>query len=94
MKNNINKKKAIVTGCAGFIGSNLVDKLLLNNYQVIGIDNLVTGQIKFINNSFKMPYCTIDEAWGKDFNKKVKRHEKYVATKPKKIKNYTNSACS
>ena len=53
MKNNINKKKAIVTGCAGFIGSNLVDKLLLNNYQVIGIDNLVTGQIKFLNNSYK-----------------------------------------
>ena len=53
MKNNKNKKKVIVTGCAGFIGSNLVDKLLLKNYQVIGIDNLNTGQKKFLNNSLK-----------------------------------------
>ena len=29
---------ALVTGCAGFIGSNLVDKLLELGYEVIGID--------------------------------------------------------
>jgi UDP-glucuronate 4-epimerase len=32
-------KKILVTGCAGFIGSNLVDKLLAENYDVVGIDN-------------------------------------------------------
>jgi UDP-N-acetylglucosamine/UDP-N-acetylgalactosamine 4-epimerase len=33
----------LVTGCAGFIGSNLVESLLENNQMVIGIDNLSTG---------------------------------------------------
>lgn len=32
-------KKALVTGCAGFIGSHLTDKLLDNGYYVIGIDS-------------------------------------------------------
>lgn len=35
--------KIIITGVAGFIGSNLAKKLLENNYQVIGIDNLSYG---------------------------------------------------
>ncbi len=46
-------KKIVVTGCAGFIGSNLVDKLLSNNHRVIGIDNLSTGQNKFLGKAFK-----------------------------------------
>jgi UDP-glucose 4-epimerase len=40
--------KAIVTGCAGFIGSNLVDRLLGDGYEVIGVDNFSTGQRRFI----------------------------------------------
>lgn len=38
----------LVTGCAGFIGSSLVDRLLAEGHKVIGIDNLSTGQKKFI----------------------------------------------
>ncbi len=49
----LKRKKVIVTGCAGFIGSNLVDRLLNKNFQVIGIDNLSTGQTKFIEKSLK-----------------------------------------
>ena len=35
--------KAVVTGCAGFIGSHLVERLLEEGYHVIGIDNMRTG---------------------------------------------------
>lgn len=35
--------KAIVTGCAGFIGSHLCDSLLEQGFRVIGVDNLITG---------------------------------------------------
>jgi len=41
--------KVLVTGGAGFIGSNLVDKLIDLGYQVIIIDNLLTGSKKNIN---------------------------------------------
>lgn len=42
-----------VTGCAGFIGSNLVDRLLQQGYEVIGYDNFSTGTIKFLNGAQK-----------------------------------------
>lgn len=35
--------KWLVTGCAGFIGSNLLEFLLKNNQQVVGLDNFATG---------------------------------------------------
>ena len=38
-----NPKKWLVTGCAGFIGSNLVETLLTLDQQVVGLDNFATG---------------------------------------------------
>ena len=38
-------KKVLVTGGAGFIGSNLVDKLVEAGHRVIVLDNLVTGNL-------------------------------------------------
>jgi len=37
-----------VTGCAGFIGSNLTDRLLSMGHEVAGYDNFVTGQMPFL----------------------------------------------
>ena len=43
--------RVIITGCAGFIGSTLVDRLLTDGYEVIGIDNFSTGQHRFLENA-------------------------------------------
>src|SRR5260221_263590 len=40
--------RCFVTGSAGFIGSNLVDRLLGEGHDVVGLDNLSTGKHKFI----------------------------------------------
>ncbi len=45
--------KLLVTGCAGFIGSHLVDHLLLAGHQVYGVDNLSNGNFTNIEKAFK-----------------------------------------
>ncbi len=45
--------KVLVTGGAGFIGSHIVDKLIDNNYEVVVVDNLSTGNINNINPTAK-----------------------------------------
>ncbi|HEY1987209.1 MAG TPA: UDP-glucuronic acid decarboxylase family protein [Terracidiphilus sp.] len=39
-------KVALVTGAAGFLGSNMVDRLIGDGYRVIGVDNLLTGNLR------------------------------------------------
>jgi UDP-glucose 4-epimerase len=52
---------AFVTGAAGFIGSNLVDRLLQAGRRVVGYDNLVTGQIDFLAEARRQPGFTFIE---------------------------------
>ena len=47
------QKSWLVTGVAGFIGSNLLEKLLILNQKVIGIDNFITGYKNNINLAIK-----------------------------------------
>jgi len=44
-----------VTGSAGFIGSSMVDRLLADGHQVVGWDNLCTGQEKFMEGALQNP---------------------------------------
>ena len=46
-------KKIIVTGAAGFIGSNLTDKLLGLGAEVVGIDNLFNGRMENLEQAMK-----------------------------------------
>ena len=42
-------KTMLITGCCGFIGSHLCDYFLSKNFNIIGLDNLLTGNIENIN---------------------------------------------
>jgi len=46
-------KKILITGAAGFLGSHLCDRFIKEGYQVIGMDNLITGDMKNINHLLK-----------------------------------------
>ena len=45
----MNKQAAVVTGGAGFLGSHLCDRLLLEGFKVICVDNLLTGNMENIS---------------------------------------------
>ena len=42
------KKKVLITGAAGFLGSHLCDRFIAEGYEVIGMDNLLTGSMSNI----------------------------------------------
>lgn len=48
----MHKKRAVVTGGAGFLGSHLCDKLIESNIEVICVDNLLTGDLDNISHHF------------------------------------------
>ena len=50
--------RAVITGGAGFIGSNLVDRLLATGHDVVAYDNLSTGQERFLEQARTRPCFT------------------------------------
>lgn len=49
------KKKVLITGAAGFLGSHLCDRFIDENYIVVGMDNFITGDKKNIFHLIKHP---------------------------------------
>jgi len=47
-------KRILITGAAGFLGSHLCDRFLKEDYEVIGMDNLITGDLKNIEHLMKL----------------------------------------
>lgn len=47
-------KRILITGAAGFLGSHLCDRFIAEGYYVIGMDNLITGDIKNIEHLFQL----------------------------------------
>jgi dTDP-glucose 4,6-dehydratase len=50
----MNRKRVLITGAAGFLGSHLCDKFIKEGYFVIGMDNLITGDLNNIQHLFKL----------------------------------------
>jgi dTDP-glucose 4,6-dehydratase len=51
----MSKKRVLITGAAGFIGSHLCDRFIQEGYEVIGMDNLSTGSLSNIEHLFPLP---------------------------------------
>ncbi|MGN6618065.1 MAG: UDP-glucuronic acid decarboxylase family protein [Ilyomonas sp.] len=48
----MNQKRILITGAAGFLGSHLCDRFMNEGYKVIGMDNLITGDLQNIQHLF------------------------------------------
>ncbi len=61
--------RVVVTGAAGFLGSHLSDRLVTQGFEVLGIDNLITGNLDNLaglvtNRSFKYIECDVSDYIG------------------------------
>ncbi len=50
----MSKKRVLITGAAGFLGSHLCDRFIKEGFAVIGMDNLITGDLKNIEHLFHL----------------------------------------
>lgn len=47
-------KRVLITGAAGFLGSHLCDRFIKDGYAVVGMDNMITGDLNNIQHLFKL----------------------------------------
>lgn len=50
----MSRKRVLITGAAGFLGSHLCDRFILEGFDVVGMDNLITGDLKNLEHLMKL----------------------------------------
>ncbi|MGB2630251.1 MAG: SDR family NAD(P)-dependent oxidoreductase [Candidatus Omnitrophota bacterium] len=90
------RKEVLVTGAAGFIGSNFADRLLREKFKVVGIDNLSQGYMRNIKELVKMDDFEFIKADVRELSKlkkilKKRRFDHIVHLAAYKIPRYGNA---
>ncbi|MBK7889261.1 MAG: SDR family oxidoreductase [Bacteroidetes bacterium] len=50
----MSRKRVLITGAAGFLGSHLCDRFIKEGFDVVGMDNLITGDLRNIEHLFRL----------------------------------------
>ena len=54
------RKTVLITGAAGFLGSHLADRLLADGFVVVGLDNLMTGDLSNLREAGRSPHFHLE----------------------------------